>query len=344
MKHLRVTDSDNNEVVSNLEKECFACFSNCDSPGKVVEVCPKYKTKRRLGKSSNSRSTTFLCCDKTKTTKLFRDKLEALAYAYPDLDLKEEALTGTIKKEEQKRINRLIHNLTSINAHNIQELYDIVPQELLTKNLKKQLEVIESQIIANPSEAAKMFLRIAKHNIHMKSEFSIYKKMDRAEPNLEFRKHPIRKVLLNVLHTFFVDLSDKEVYVNIQEYSNSIKIDYETIQVAIYHLIENSTKYTKPKSTIEVTFEEVTRSLKIIFSMTSLHILEEEAQKIFTEGYSGINAKKTKKHGEGIGLWRIRQMLNLNNADITLNRGIQTESILGFDFSQNEFIIDFNKN
>lgn len=344
MKHLKITNSDNETVASNLEVECLKCYSTCDSPGRVIEVCPKYHVKRRFGKIKDSKSTTFLCCDQTKTTKLFRDKLEGLSYAYPDLSLKEEIIKNVIKKDEQKRINRLIHNLTSINAHNIQEIYDIVPQEILTQNLKQQLSVIEKQIVESPKEAAKMFLRIAKHNIHMKSEFSIYKKMDRANPNLELRKHPIRKVILNVLHTFFVDLSDKEVFVNIQDYSKKIRIDYETIQVAIYHLVENSTKYSKPKSTIEISFEEISTSLKIRFRMISLHILEEEKDKIFSEGYSGINAKKTKKQGEGIGLWRIRQMLKLNNADLSLVRGAETESILGFDFSQNTFIVEFNKN
>src|SRR5699024_776888 len=134
-----------------------------------------------------------------------------------DLKIPIESINTNIKIKEQRRVNRLVHNLTTINGKTIQEIYDLVPQEVLTSNFNLQIPKITDIIKSNHKDAALMFLRLAKHNIHMKSEFSIYKKLDRANPSLEKRNHPIHKVLMNVLHSFFVDFSDKEVYVDVGE-------------------------------------------------------------------------------------------------------------------------------
>lgn len=240
-------------------------------------------------------------------------------------------------------MNRLVHNLTSINAHNIQEIYDIVPQDILTSNLSDQLKHIEREIKRRPKKAALMFLRIAKHNIHMKSEFSIYKKLDRSNPTLDIRRHPVRKVILNVLHTFFIDFSDKNVNVLIEEYSGEIKFDYETIQVAFYHFLDNAAKYTKHNSEFEISFKEKHEELDIIFKMESLKIEDDEVEKIYTEGYSGKNANRIQKNGDGIGLWRIIQMFDLNQVKLEIKRGTVIENVMGFDFTLNTFIMTFKK-
>ena len=183
-----------------------------------------------------------------------------------------------------------------------------------------------------------MFLRIAKHNIHMKSEFSIYRKLDRDDnADLEFKSYPIRIVVLNVLHTFFGDFTSKNVYVKVSDYFGKVFIDYETIQVALYHLIENSSKYTKTDSTIFIDFFEEYNDVIVSMEMVSLHIPVNEREKIFKEGVSGVSAKKLGKSGDGIGMWRIKQMIELNKGSIEVNCGEEIENFRGVDFSKNTF-------
>lgn len=343
MKHFSIISSNSVIVSSNLLSKCEKCLIECVSAGKLVEACPEYNDKRRFGKIVNNSGTTFLCCDQTKTTKLFRKKLEGLSYAYQDLKLPKEELINSVKTSAQKRVNRLVHNLTSINAHNIQEIYDLVPQSVLTSDVNKQLDKIKKEIVANPQNAALMFLRIAKHNIHMKSEFSIYKKLERAEPTLDKRKHSVHKVLMNVLHTFFVDFSDKDVYVEVGECQSNILCDYEVVQVAFYHIIENSSKYVQHKTKIEIEFNGSDKFVEVLIKMQSLHIQEDEIGKIFDEGYSGVEAKRSQKDGEGIGLWRVKQMLELNGSTIEIKAGKDVEEIMGFKFSNNEISIKLMK-
>lgn len=342
MKHFLIKDNKEVVIASNLHAKCNDCFKNCDSPGLKV-YCNLYNDIRRKGLISNKKGTTFLCCNETKTTKLFRDKLEALSYAYYDLILPIDEIENSAKINVQKRVNRLVHNLTSINAHNIQEIYDLVPQDALTKDINKTISRIEKEIVSNPKDAAHMFLRIAKHNIHMKSEFSIYKKLDRDNPTLDFRNHVIHKVLMNVLHTFFVDFSDKNVFVDVGECRCQIKCDYETVQVALYHIIENSSKYVKPKSTVEISFTESDNFVEVHFKMVSLKVDKSEHDKIFNEGFSGKEAKRSQKDGEGIGLWRVRQMLDLNEAEVEFIAGDEREQIMGFKFAENIIKLKFKK-
>lgn len=203
INHFSVFDNENTQVASNLTEKCQVCYSQTEHQGRVID-CPLYSTKRRNGKVYNKNGITFLCCGKTKTTKLFKEKLAALAYAYHDLIIPIESIKTNLKLTEQKRVNRLVHNLTTINGKTIQEIYDLVPQDILTSDFNSQIPRITEIIKANPKDTALMFLRLAKHNIHMKSEFSIYKKLDRANPTLEKRNHPIHKILMNVLHSFLL--------------------------------------------------------------------------------------------------------------------------------------------
>ena len=340
MKHLQVISSSGDIIVDNLTTNCKECLNACDFEGRLIENCPEYGEQRRQGIKSTNSCQTFFCCDKTKTTKLFKGKIESLCYSYPDIRIP----IDEIKIEEQKKVNRLVHNLTSINAHNIQEIYDLVPQDVLAQNWKTQLSFIKEEILKDPDKAALMFLRIAKHNTHMKSEFSIYKKIEKDENSqLEIRQHKLRNVLLNTLHTFFSDFTKRDVYVEVTDFFYQLMFDYETIQVALYHLLENTSKYTFPKSKVIVTAHEGSEYVILQFDMISAYVSEEEKSEVMKEGISGIMAKKMGAQGDGIGMWRINQMMEINKGKFEVDCGPVKTSKMGFDFANNTFRLKFKK-
>ncbi|GAA0871049.1 ATP-binding protein [Gangjinia marincola] len=340
MKHFQIIDHKKNTLADNLTDNCKVCLAKCDFQARQINVCPEYGDKRRHGLRITNKSSCFLCCDKTKTTKLFRQKIEALSYTVPDLKIP----ISEIRSEEQKKVNRLVHNLTSINAHNIQEIYDLVPQEVLAQNWRKQLVFIKEEISKDLDKAALTFLRIAKHNTHMRSEFSIYRKIER-DDNIELDKknHKLRNVLLNTLHTFFSDFSRRNIYVDVAEFYFQVKFDYETVQVALYHLIENATKYTLAETKISISASENLETVDLKFEMISAHVKEEEREYVIKEGFSGEMAKKMNRHGDGIGMWRINQMLEINEGSFEAIFGPIKEERMGFEFSENVFILKFAK-
>ena len=126
----------------------------------------------------------------------------------------------------------------------------------------------------------------------MKVEFSVFQKLNNTSPALQIRKHQVRKVILNVFHIFFQDFTDKNVHVEIEGNNSSLNFDYESIFVALYHVIENTTKYIAPNSRLKVNFVETTNGITVKLDMLSIQIKKRKWTVVFVEGYSGVIAKE----------------------------------------------------
>ena len=336
-------NSDDEVIFSSITDNCLDCCEVCNDHI-VTKDCPITNIKSRFGKIVTKRGLTFLCTDEIKTTKLFKDRLSVFDSTLKPLEKLAIEIKLKVSEEEKKRTKRLLHNLISLNGHNIQELYALVPQEILTANLEDQINIITDLLSENPKEAALTFLRIAKHNIAMKTEFSVFKKLFENNPALEFSNHPLRKVILNILHTFFQDFSDKHVYVRVNDNNTRVNLDYDSVHVAIYHIIDNASKYCIPNREIIIDFIDSDKYLTVLFNMTSIIIEDDEVEKIFEESYSGRNAQKNNKSGDGIGMFRVKRLLDLNKATILVNRDYQRiERYKNVDYGRNIFEIRFIK-
>ncbi len=246
---------------------------------------------------------------------------------------------------EQREINnknttRLIHNLTSLNAHNIQEIYSLIPQEEISGKMKGHVEYVKNTIKQNPLEASKVLLRLAKNNAAMKTEFSVFKKLFNARPELRPSFHTVHKVLMNVLYLFFPDFTDKAVDVVVDRSDAIAFFDYESMHVALYHMIDNAAKYTKPNSKLYINIVAGSPSLTLIFRMCSTKIQPGEREKIFDEGFSGEIPISAGKSGSGIGMSLVKRIIDSNNGGITLRTHDETEEHhFGIEYQINEFVV-----
>jgi len=254
------------------------------------------------------------------------------------------------KKEINAHANRLIHNLTTINGQNLQYVYSVIPQSIFEKKNENStsdwLKLMNEEVSSKVDKATISLMRIAKNSMQFKNEINIYNALLNNDFKLRIIKHNMHKVLMNAFYVFFPDFTDASVKVNINKTNINVKLDYDTFQVAIYHVIENSVKYTKPHSELDVFVYKEGNEIKIKFSMVSLSINEEEEKLIFNEGYSGLSAIKFDKNGSGIGMPRTRQLLTYSNATISLvtKRSEDNETWIGFNYHRNEFIITFSEN
>ncbi len=115
-------------------------------------------------------------------------------------------------QESASRVNRVIHNLKSINAHAMQELYTLVPQDQLLKNIRDNSKIVENVIKSDTRKAAMTFFRMTKFNLSIKAEFSIYEKLLQGDLKLEKRNYKIRDLIMIVLYMFFSDFNEKNIY------------------------------------------------------------------------------------------------------------------------------------
>ncbi|MBZ9612303.1 sensor histidine kinase [Rheinheimera maricola] len=276
--------------------------------------------------------------DFVKSSQKFKTQLNAILNTTNYI---EEIINDT-KKSINKNTSRLIHNLTTLNAHNIQEIYSLIPQEGISRNSRAQISYAEDIVKKDPKEAATTLLRIAKNNASMKVEFSVFKKLFDSNPELQIRKHNIHKVLMNMFYLFFPDFTDKNVKVVVDNESNHIAFfDYESIHVALYHLIENAAKYIKPFSTLNINISNNGVYSQISMDMISTEIEPDEVEKIFLEGVSGSLPSKIGKAGDGIGMYMAKKIIELNTGSITVYPYPDTlEETLGFKFQRNVFTIN----
>ncbi len=327
---------DGSEVYSDFLNECNNCISQCSVESKKIK-CPLFKDDRRIGKSNNKLGEVFCCTtdkDMLKSSKSFKTEKLGKLLALQELEIAKEKINFDTKK--------LIHNLTKTNGHNIQELYALVPQEILTQNLTEQLRTIEQIIAEDPNEAAKTFLRIAKNNAAMKTEFSVFNKLFGGEPALHKKRNPVKKVTLNLFHIFFQKFKEINVYVAFDENQDYLIFDYESIHVCLYHLIDNATKYVLPGSNFHVHFKKDDKDFSIIMDMISLRIEDNEKDRLCEEGFSGKSARKLKKHGDGIGLGRVSKILSINNGELIIHPNVKpykSKKFQGYWYDNNLFEI-----
>lgn len=340
----RIVNKENNTIFSSLDEKCIDCINSYCIKGYASHVCEIDHKTKRLGFYKTGAGTAYACSEDSNTTKNFKLEVESLAVGIKYLEEAKKDIVEATINDEQERVHRLIHNLKSLNAHCIQELYSIVPQHLLIRNISETLDIVQNTIETHSREAAKGFLRIAKYNTGVKAEFSIYDKLLKNDVRLSPRYHNIRDVIMLVLHMFFGDFTEKHVFVEVENYYEKAYMDFESVHVAFYHIIENSTKYVCPNTKIDVHFRLDGNTNVVIFSMRSLFLYPEDIKNIFNDGYSGVLAKQTGKAGHGLGMYRAKQLLTKNNSTIEFVPGTIPYKNDGIDYANNMIVVKIPSN
>lgn len=334
-------DSDDKLIISTISQDDLRTLSQIMELSTMVKIgCTKYKyLKTKYDKGTCIAITTN--ADYLKSRKTYQKYLSSLIESIPVI----RELIKQATDELNASTHRLIHNLTSINAHNIQEIYSEFPQDLISGSGKKSINSISKIIESKPRQISSMILRLAKNNVAMKAEFSVFKRIYDRNVEVDMSYHKVHRVLMNILYTFFPDFTEKRVDVHVHDSKEMAYLDYETVHVALYHLLDNAAKYTKMNTDLDVNISLVEDKVLVSFSMLSIVIDDNELDLIYQEGYSGKSAKKLFKSGHGIGMARIKEMLILNSATFNIERkgNIISENINGFNLQHqnNIFTISF---
>lgn len=103
-------------------------------------------------------------------------------------------------------------------------------------------------------------------------------------------------------------LSKKKIY---------MKSDQYKLSQIFYNLLTNSFKYTLKDGFVNITYKEENKRLILSIEDSGLGICDFDKEKIFDAYYRSSNAHNIK--GEGIGLFVVKENLNLLNGTITVN-------------------------
>ncbi len=118
--------------------------------------------------------------------------------------------------------------------------------------------------------------------------------------------HNLRKFLLGLSHLFFESFTKNSVVLSLHDIDENFlcSFEYETFNIAMHSFLENTVKYSKPYSRVNVYTH--TESGDLIFEMESVRIEKDETEKIFERGVFGRNVPDDLR-GSGIGMYGLKK-------------------------------------
>lgn len=321
-------------------KECMLCITeNTGTIGHTSVTCPKDRTKRFIGRMIVNHGSVYACGEGYGKKTLFIQDLDSLSASLTTLSKTKKEVEKYLNEESVTRIRRVLHNIRSINAHSLQEIRTLIPAYVIKHHKEKSISEFEYFIEHNIAQTASSLFGISKDLYEIKAEFSVYDKLVKGDIALSKRPYNIRDVIMTVLYPFFEDFKQKNVVVNVEKNYESVPVDFESFQVALYHIIENASKYVQNNSKANIIFKKEQDSQIIEFNMHSLFIDKDEEELIFQEGYSGRSAQKSKLRGEGIGMYRARKLIELNGGALIVKAGTIDSTQNGQEYALNTFVI-----
>jgi signal transduction histidine kinase len=337
----RITSSKGEVLSTNLPSNCQNCPETCSAISEKT-TCPQSNEPRRRGMKKDGDWLTYTCTDdinSIKSKKVFIRESEVVAGSIPFLI----KLKNEVEEMEKTAAKRLMHNITSLNALCLQEVFAFISQDLFSgTNQFEQMSITKKIIEENPADAAKLLLRVIKNNSFMKAEISVFEKLYDASPRLKKKSHIVHKVITNVLYIFFAELTDRQIKMHIADCLERVVIDYDSITVALIHLIDNAAKYALSESSIFIDFKKNENLLIISVDMISIQIKDHEANRIYEENYSGSYVRSLALSGNGIGMYIVKRLIDLNGGSINLIRNTdpqRNDTRLGIPYERNIFEI-----
>jgi hypothetical protein len=223
-----------------------------------------------------------------------------------------------VEKKHSTQMEDFMHNVTSLNSYSIQNLFALIPQKLLTENINKQKSTSKEIVVRNPDKTVKALLNLIKYNLAMKVEFSVFESILKPSSIPIKQEQHIRSLILNVLQIFIEEFESKNIEVSLDSCDKTLILDDDAMFVSLYYILENSVKYSCPRTKYKIQFLQESDTFKINFKMVSISIKEDEISKITSRGYRSSLAIKLNSEGHGIGMNRIIKTLEKNKANLKI--------------------------
>lgn len=336
-------NSDNEIIINSIPDELLTIvLTNHNQPSPIKVETPNFNEKVRIGSKRSQHGSIHVLTNEKEYLKSFKKFKELVKMSTISLrsmsKLKEEVV-----EKQTSFTQELIHNLTSLNTYSIQDIFALIPQDLLTDNLHSQQETVKRIFSEKPNVASHTFLQIIKYTLAMKVEFSVFDKTTEKYPTIQKIEAPIRKVVLSALQIFISDFEEKNIDIHISASSKILSFDNDIFFVSLYYLLENAVKYSAKKTKLKIHFNEEESHFAIEFNMISIPISEEDKIKICNKGYRSKAAKIIDEKGQGLGMYRILKTLKMNDAQLEIipRASNFNKEISGITYEHNQFIIKF---
>lgn len=274
--------------------------------------------------------------DLVNSSRIFKKVGESLALGF---DL--------LQKSFIEQIHAHSHTLKKIQGQLIQKVEGVVnnSEYSLAKSYGEQKSIVIEQVKNNPEIVADSLIYLQKRIFELGAHMASFEILHMGEHiDLDFKNHNLRRLLINILYAFEEHLDDSYIkphfmFEDEMTENNKISADYKTLNSAFYNFFDNAIKYSKPSSEIRFYLHENNNSnFKLVITMKSLKIDQDELEKVFCFGYRSRNCNDS--DGSGVGMYVVRKALYLNNLNIQIIPDYaDMERFNGKQYILNKFII-----
>lgn len=326
------------DQITTMPSACINCASSCNVQSEIHK-CTLFKETRRRGLINIKEGILYLCTnDAIDSKRIFKEKLVAARELAPTILHHKTSLNEAMNKS----VRQIVHNLVTLNAESLQTIYSSIPQDSFSQPDRETLiSHIAARVKGNPTSIAQVLIDLVKNESLVKAEFSVYAKLYEKEPP-QPRPYSIHKIVMMILSTFWDDFMEHNVRLVMGSTYSKTFFDYDALATSLIHILQNTTKYILPKTTLKIRFETTESHVLVYFDMISLRIEPDEEQSIFYDGYSGKNTIILGRNGKGIGLFQVTKLLALCAGEIVLRRDQKPElrqMINGLWYDNNVFVL-----
>lgn len=181
----QIKDTSRKIVLNNFPKELHYLLINEIEKIEKIEILYKNKkTQAKIGKQSSENGIiNILTIDEkyVNSSRLYSDLLKMSLIMLNNIV----SHRNSISLNQNEYVQELIHNLTSLNTYNVQELQSLIPQDILSQNINKQKDVIKKIVNDKPNVTTDTLLKLIKYNYAMKVEFSVFEKTVMQNPSVQ---------------------------------------------------------------------------------------------------------------------------------------------------------------
>ena len=100
--------------------------------------------------------------------------------------------------------------------------------------------------------------------------------------------------------------------------SSYIDGDMGLLQKVVDNLLGNAATYSPPGNSVRVNLRQVEEKVYLTIENTGVHIPEDDISKLFEPFYRVEQSRNRQTGGSGLGLYIVKTIINLHNAEVSV--------------------------
>ena len=150
-------------------------------------------------------------------------------------------------------------------------------------------------------------------------------KIEAGEMKLKPTVFDVNEVVLSSIFTFEQMIEKKHLDIRgLEEGKVMVEADEDLIHQVVYNLLENAVKFVNEGGYIEVSYTVEQKRTYIHIKNSGEGIPKEEISKVFDRFYKTDRSRSMDKTGVGLGLYIVRQIVNLHQGEVIV-RSVEGE-------------------